>query len=161
MTDAYQAAIAKASKSAERKAARAEKAKTLWKDKPKKVKRKKSPSLSKLKKLLWEQISLLVRSWSPICIVPGCQNPTQDACHIVPANDGAATRFFLPNLYPGCKPHNTAEKHQRGSWVYKHREMFGDDFVDALYAYSETTFPLKKWWVLEQTERMKKLRGIA
>ncbi len=125
-----------------------------------KPRRKNSPSLSKLKKLLWTEISLLVRSWSPVCFIPGCGEETQCAAHIVPANDGAATRFFLPNLYPCCFPHNEAERRQRGSWVYKHRQIFGDDFVDALYALSETTFQLKKHWVLEQTERMKKLRGI-
>lgn len=121
-------------------------------------KRKKSPSLSKLKKTLWGEISLLVRSWSPSCLA--CGGPTQAACHIVPANDGAATRFFLPNLYPGCFSCNEAERRQRGSWVYKHRALFGDEYVDALYALSETTFQLKKHWVLEQIERIKKLRAM-
>ena len=101
----------------------------------------------------------MVRSWSPVCIAPGCRNETECAAHIVPANDGAATRFFLPNLYPCCLAHNYDEVNHRGSWVYKHREMFGADFVDALYAFSETTFQLKKHWVLEQTDRIKKLRG--
>lgn len=154
----YAEAVAAKAKSKLRKSKREAKAAVLW---PKKVKRKKSPSLSKLKKLLWTEISLVVRSWSPTCVVPGCQNPTQDACHIVPSNDGAATRFFLPNLYPGCKPHNAAESYRRGSWVYKHKEMFGDDFVDCLYMMSREMFDLDKSWVLEQTERMRKLRGIA
>jgi hypothetical protein len=123
-----------------------------------KVKRKKSPSLSKLKKLLWAEISQLVRSWSPSCLA--CGGPTQAACHIVPANDGAATRFFLPNLYPGCFACNESERRQRGSWVYRHRALFGADYVDALYALSETTFQLKKHWVLEQIERIKKLRAM-
>ncbi len=126
----------------------------------KKPKRKKSPTLSKLKKLLWVHISLIVRSWSSVCLACGV-NPTNCAAHIVPSNDGAATRFFLPNLYPCCIACNKSEYHQRGSWVYKHREIFGADLVDCLYAMSETPFQLKKHWVLEQTERMKKLRGIA
>lgn len=121
-------------------------------------KRKRSPSLPKLKKLLWDEISLLVRSWSPVCVM--CRvNATYSANHIVPANDGAATRFFLPNIYPGCASCNGSERRQRGSWVYRHKAVFGDEFVDALYAFSETHFPLKKWWVLEQTERMRRLRA--
>lgn len=122
------------------------------------AKRKKSPSLSKLKKELWKEISLLVRSWSPVCIVPGCWEPTYCAAHIVPSHEGAATRFFLPNLYPCCGPHNDAERHRRASWVKKHEEMFGVDFVTALYDFAKTTFPLKKWWVREQIARVKKLR---
>lgn len=124
-----------------------------------KSKKRKSPSLSKLKKILWDEISLLVRSWSDTCIVPECFSPTQCAAHIVPSHEGAATQFFLPNLYPCCNPHNDAERHRRATWVKKHEEMFGVDFVDALYQLAKTTFPLKKWWVLEQAERIKKLRG--
>ncbi len=124
-------------------------------------KRKKSPTLSKLKKLLWTATSLVVRSWSPTCIVPGCFALTQCAAHIVPSHEGAATRFFLPNLYPCCNPHNDAERHRRATWVKKHEEMFGEDLVNGLYAYSQTIFPLKKWWVLEQTARMRKLTGAS
>jgi hypothetical protein len=122
-----------------------------------KTKKKKSPSMSKLKKELWDATSALVRSWSAICIV--CRRPTQCAAHIVPSNEGAATRYFLPNLYPCCINCNGLEKWNRGSWVKKHEAMFGVEFVDALYDFSKTTFQLKKWWVLEQTERMRKLRG--
>lgn len=123
-----------------------------------KQKRKKSPTLSKLKKLLWHEISLLVRSWSPVCAI--CKiNPTECAAHIVPAEAGAATRFFLPNLYPCCFTHNYDEFRHRGNYVYKHMDVFGEDFVRALYLMSEETFQIKKYWVIEQTERMKKLRG--
>lgn len=126
-----------------------------------KRKLKKSPSLSRLKKLLWEQVSLLVRSWSPTCVVPGCFTPTYCAAHIVPSHEGAATRYFLPNLYPCCGPHNDAERHRRASWVKKHEDMFGAEFVNALYEFAKTTHPLKKWWVIEQTERIKRLRGLG
>lgn len=125
---------------------------------PRPAKRRESPSLSKLKKILWDEMSLLVRSWSDTCIVPECFSPTQCAAHIVPSHEGAATRFFLPNLYPCCNPHNDAERHRRATWVKKHEEMFGVDFVDALYQLAKTVFPLKKWWVLEQTVRIKNLR---
>lgn len=130
------------------------------KSKPRRLKRKKSPTLSMLKKKLWSKIAPLVRSWSVVCLACGV-NPTSCAAHIVPSNDGAATRFFLPNLYPACHACNKAEHHQRGSWVYRHREIFGADVVDALYSFSETTFQLKKDWVLEQTERMNRLLGAA
>lgn len=122
-------------------------------------KRKKSPSLSKLKKILWTETSLVVRSWSPICLVPGCRNETEVAAHIVPSHEGAATRYFLPNLYPACSPHNNAERMRRGQWVKIHEEMFGAEFVTALYELARTTFQLKKDWVLEQTERMRRLRN--
>jgi hypothetical protein len=147
-------------KSAERKAKRKAKGLELGlRTKAGKVKKKKSPSLSKLKKILWDAMSLLVRSWSAVCLA--CGAPTQCAAHIVPSNDGAATRYFLPNLYPACFSCNESERRFRGSWVYRHRDMFGADFVDALYAFSETTFQLKKHWVLEQTERVNRLRGVA
>ena len=126
----------------------------------KKGKRKKSPSMSKLKKLLWAEISQIVRSWSAVCLACGIR-ATECAAHIVPSNEGAATRYFLPNLYPCCLICNGLEKWNRASWVYHHREMFGTDYVDALYAYSDTMFQVKKDWVLEQTERMKKLRGTV
>lgn len=124
---------------------------------PKRARKPKAKSMSKLKKLLWAEVSQLVRSWSEKC--RACEvNPTSSAAHIVPSNSGAATRFFLPNLYPVCGPCNFAEYHQRGPWVYKHREMFGAEYVDALYAMSRETFQIKRDWVLAQTERMKALR---
>jgi len=115
-------------------------------------KRNKSPSLSKLKKILWDATATIVKSWSRTCWA--CGGPTQCAAHIVPSNDGAATRFFLPNLYPCCLTCNTNERYFRGSWVYKHKKIFGADYVDALYDFSETIFQIKKHWVIEQTERM-------
>lgn len=121
--------------------------------------KKKSLSLSKLKKLLWTEISLLVRSWSPICM--GCGvNPTECAAHIVPSNEGAMTRYFLPNLYPCCLICNGLEKWNRATWVYRHRELFGDMFVDSLYEMSNVTFQIKKWWIIEQTERMRRLNAL-
>ena len=123
-------------------------------------KRKKSPTLSKLKKLLWHEISLLVRSWSRVCVACDLR-PTECAAHIVPSNEGAATRFFLPNLYPCCVICNGLENWNRANWVYIHKKRFGDEFVDALFAFSETTFQLKKDWVLDQTARIRKLRGAV
>lgn len=122
-----------------------------------KARKKKSPTLPKLKKILWREISALVRSWSEVCLA--CKSrPTEVAAHIVPSHEGAATRFFLPNLYPCCSICNGLEKWNRGSWVKVHESMFGTDYVDALYAYSETIFDLDKAWVIEQTERMRRLR---
>lgn len=137
------------------------------KKRPRPNKRKNSPTLSKFKKFLWNEISLLVRSWSPVCLA--CKvNPTEVAAHIVPSNEGAITRYFLPNLYPCCFTCNGLEKWNRATWVFFHRELFGEDYVDALYAMVDEQdkmpidkrFQLKKWWVLEQTERIKRLRGM-
>lgn len=190
MTDAYAAALAKASKAAERKKARmaarlnnkyseaAKRGMMICSDGyvcPKKdcfetakhshgnIKRKKSPSLSKLKKMLWTEISLLVRSWSPVCVA--CLiNPTECAGHVVPANSGGATAYFLANLVPMCFSCNGAELRHRGEWVYRFKSILGDDVVDALYLYNKESkdrgWQFKKNWVLEQIERMKKLRGI-
>lgn len=152
----FSAINAKRAKSAAKKEKRAEKAKSLWRPK---VKRKKLPSLPKLKTILWDKISLVVRSWSPICVA--CRvNPTYSANHIVPSNDGAATRFFLPNIYPGCSSCNEAERRRRGQWVKRHEEIFGVDFVDALYAMSKEIFPLKRWWLNEQIARMDALLNL-
>lgn len=150
----YQDSLAKIEAAKVRKAKRAAKGAELWLRKS--AKKKKSPSLSKLKKALWTEISLLVRSWSPKCLA--CGSPTQVAAHIVPSNEGAMTRYFLPNLYPACVLCNGLEKWNRGSWVKKHEDMFGADYVNALYLMAQDTFQIKKWWVLEQTERMRKLR---
>ena len=135
---------------------------------PRKAKRKKSPTLSKLKKLLWTEISLLVRSWSPVCL--GClSNPTECAGHVVPANSGGATAHFLPNLVPMCFSCNGDEFRHRGEWVYRFKSILGDEVVDALYQFNKESkdqsslyfWQPKKWWVLEQTERMKRLRGLV
>jgi hypothetical protein len=85
--------------------------------------------------------------------------PTVLAAHIIPSGNGAATRFFLPNLYPACRHCNEGERRQRVEWFHKHKELFGEDYVEALYLMSREIFDLDKSWVLEQTERMKKLRG--
>lgn len=130
-----------------------------------KQKRQKSPSLSKLKRVLWGEISLLVRSWSNVCI--SCGGPVEVAAHIVPSNESAITRYFLPNLYPCCKLCNGLEKWNRATWVFHHKDMFGDDYVSALYQLAADEdkkpllerFQIKKHWVLEQTERIRRLRG--
>jgi hypothetical protein len=157
MTDSYKAAIAKQATARLKKSKREAKAAVLW---PKKVKRKKSPSLSKLKKLLWEELRFVVYAESPVCRACG-QESEPVACHIVPSSDAAATKFFLPNIYRGCAACNCAENRRRAQWVKRHEEIFGVDFVNALYDFSQTEFQLKKHWVLEQTERMRKLRGTA
>lgn len=157
MTDSYQSALAKQAAAKERKEKRAEKSKTLW-AKGGKPRKKKSPTLSKLKKILWSELREVVYSQSPICVICGSDSPPV-ACHIVPSHEGAMTRFFLPNIYRGCGPCNYAENNRRGHWVKLHESKFGVDFVDALFAMSQETFQIKKHWVLEQIERMKKLRG--
>lgn len=157
----YQSALAKKSASAERKKKREEKAEELW---GKKLKRPKSKSISKLKKELWTEISKIVRSWNrglclPCLYFDRVMTPAECAAHIVPANDSAATKFFLPNLYPCCIAHNMAEKNRRGQWVKKHEEIFGAEYVDALYSMSRETFQIKRFWLEEQIERMRKLKA--
>ena len=149
----------------------ARKARQFLKRGKSKPRRKKSPSLSKLKKLLWHEISLLVRYGNRAiddqpyrCV--GCAYPSECAGHVVPANSGGATAFFLPNLVPMCFGCNGAEKNHRGEWVYRFKDILGDEVVDALYLFNRESkdqsspyfWQVKKWWVLEQTERIKKLR---
>lgn len=161
----YAKAIEKKEQSAIRKKKRQEKGAMLGL-RAKKPKKKKSHSLSKLKKLLWEEQRQVVYSESPNeCMSCGGNEPPM-ACHIVPSNDGAITRFFLPNIYRGCRDCNMAEQARRGRWRGKFEELFGRDYVEALYLMSEEDnakpmnekFQLKKYWVLEQTCRMRKIR---
>lgn len=127
----------------------------------KRGKKKKSPSMSKLKKLLWEEMRFVVYAESPDrCKACGSGNPPV-ACHIVPSHEGAATRFFLPNVYRGCNSCNKSEQVRRVSWVTRHEEIFGKDYVEALRDMSRTIFDMDKVWVREQTERMRGLRGAA
>lgn len=161
MTPSYSAALARKEKSAARKAARAEKGKALW---GKLEKKKKSASLSKLKKILWEELREVVYAMSEFCLTCGSSN-SPVACHIVPSSEGAITAFFLPNIYRGCSSCNKAEVSRRGQWVKRFEEVFGADYVNALYQMVadeiskpiNERFQIKKWWVLEQTERMRKI----
>lgn len=131
----------------------------------KRGKKKKSPSLSKLKKILWEVLRFVVYAESPDrCITCGSDAPPV-ACHIVPSGDGAVIRFFLPAIYRGCRSCNDDERRHRGRWRGKFEEIFGRDFVAAFYAMSEEEsqkppaekFQIKKHWVLEQTARMQRI----
>ncbi len=139
------------------------------KSKPRKPKRKKSPSMSRLKALLWDQEREVVYMESPDrCMTCGSDSPPV-ACHICPAEEGAVIKFFLPAIYRGCRECNESERYHRGWWRGRFEERFGKDFVDALYLMAEEEnrkpisekFQNKKWWVIEQTERMNRLRGIA
>lgn len=139
----------------------------MWTKGGKVAAKKKSPTLSKLKKILWDEVRFVVYAESPDrCISCGSDAPPV-ACHICPSNEGAIIRFFLPAIYRGCRNCNGDEMRHRGRWRGKFEEIFGKDFVDALYLMSEEEsrkeiahkFQVKKWWVLEQIERMRKLRG--
>lgn len=166
MTPSYSEALASKEKSALKKAARAEKSKTLW---PKRAKKKKSPSLSKLKKILWEELREVVYASSDFCLTCGSSGASVPpvACHIVPKSEGAITAYFLPNIYRGCTSCNKSEVSRRGQWVKRFEEVFGPEYVTALYQMVadeiskpiNERFQLKKWWVLEQTERMKSIRA--
>lgn len=118
----------------------------------------KAKSMSRLKKDLWEELRHVVYAQSSWCVA--CLEPSSPvACHIVPKSDGMATAFFLPNIYRGCNSCNDAERRRRGQWVKWHEQIFGTAYVDALYSMSRETFQIKRAWVLEQTERMRKLRA--
>lgn len=136
----------------------------------KRGKKKKSPSLSKLKKELWHVLREVVYAEAPnICMTCGATESAPVACHIVPASESALLRFFLPNLYRGCHSCNKAEQSRRGQWVKLFEERFGEDYVNALYWMAademlkpiNERFQIKKWWVLEQTARMRKLLEAA
>ena len=151
---------------AERKAKRQAKAKEIWMEKPKKEKKKKSPSLSKLKKILWDVLRQVVYAQSEVCLTCGSDAEPQ-ACHIVPASESALLKFFLPNIYRGCAACNKAEQSRRGQWVKRFEDAFGADYVNALYQMAadeflkplNERFQLKKYWVLEQTHRIDRLNN--
>lgn len=159
MNSAYAKAIAKKLMAKERRRKREEKGTLLGlcgSDK-----KNKAVSMSKLGGLLWEQMRYVVYAESRSqCRTCGSYAPPV-ACHIVPASCGAMTKFFLPNIYRGCRSCNDAERRRRGHWVKMHESIFGADFVDALYSMSQETFQIKRWWLKEQIERMIKLRLVA
>lgn len=159
MTDPA-ALLARAASRRQRRAQRIQENAELGGKVAKRAKKKKSPTLSKLKKELWEELRFVVYAESDKCLACG-SGDAPVACHIVPSSDSAATKFFLPNIYRGCQSCNDSERRRRGQWVKRHEDIFGADYVNALYEMSKTTFQLKKNWVLSETERMRALRGAA
>lgn len=129
----------------------------------KRAKRPKSKSMSNLKKELWVEVSAFVRErdrakYAGRCLA--CQtNPIQVACHIIPSHEGAATRYDETNLYAGCIPCNGAEKWNRASWVFKHKQMFGAEKIDQLYAKSRQIVQFKRADIIEMTEQFRAKRG--
>lgn len=121
-----------------------------------KPKKKKSPSMSKLKKALWTQVSAYVRARDRREDAGRClacrTRPIEVAAHIIPSNEGAATRYDEFNLYGCCITCNGLEKWNRASWVYKHKEMFGAERVDQLYAQSRQITQFKRNEILAMTE---------
>jgi hypothetical protein len=156
--DSYAESIKKAERAKERKIKR--EAKALELGHKKKVKKKKSPTLSKLKKELWKEISLYVRKSGIQCIT--CGGIGSVACHIVPSSEAGITRYFLPNIYLGCLRCNYLEFNNRATWArIRFPIAFGQDYVDALYEYSQVPFDFDKHWVIEQIERMRMLNSYG
>lgn len=121
------------SKAAARKAKRAEKAATLWKKKPK---RKKLPSMRRVKKAAWDALSQYVRARDAAknggrCLICST-NPIELAYHIWPASAGSAAKWNPLGIVGGCGPCNYGEVNNRAEYVFKHIEIFGFEAVEKL-----------------------------
>lgn len=100
---------------AARKAKRAEKAKTLW---PKKVKKVPKAKLRKrIIAALDREFSLHIRALWPFCFWPSCGKPTQDCFHIF-TRSKRNIRWDDRNAVGSCKGHNI---------IYEQDQAFVDD----------------------------------
>lgn len=151
MTDAYTAALAKASKAAERKQRRAEKAKTLWKDKPKNEKRKyvKKSKFVRLRNQLDQecQAYAVERDKEIGCRIrkaAQCTGNSEVGYHLLPRGKWAV-RWDLDfmgigNIVGACNACNAGERWHRLDYADRHRELFGDDFYEALWEKSREPY---------------------
>jgi len=115
---------------------RAEKAKTLW-TKVKRVKRKKLPSMARMKKMAWEALSLFVRARDAVRFNGKCAicrvNHIECAYHLIPASEGAGVKWDAENIVGACFRCNYMEHRFRMSYTLKHMSLFGADKIMAIH----------------------------
>jgi 5-methylcytosine-specific restriction endonuclease McrA len=127
-----------------RKKKRQEKALTLW---PKKIKRARAISLSKLRKQVWAALSAWVRYRDNAiyghCVI--CRSrPIECAYHLIPSNQGAATRWDPDNIKGACSTCNFNENHNRAKYAFIHIRLFGIEEMTRLDALSRETRQYKR-----------------
>lgn len=117
-------------KSEDRKAKRKAKARQLWGV-------AKAMTKTAIKKKLWTLVSLYVRMRDNYlygkCRICGIR-PIQCAYHLIPSNDGAATRYDPEAIVGGCDPCNYGERMHRFKYRLKHIEIFGAELIARLEA---------------------------
>lgn len=91
---------------------------------------------TQIKAALWDAVSLFVKmrdKWvhGDLCRICG-QRPIQCAYHLVPSNDGAATRYDPENIVGACNGCNNAERWHRFKYEIIHEDLFGKDRMDTL-----------------------------
>ena len=99
-------------------------------------KRPRKPSIKSLRKKLWDTLTRYVRRRDgPLCRI--CKlEPGYALFHLVPQNEGNAVRYDPLNVVWGCRSCNCAEVNHRARYARKFEEMFGKEYMDALWTKS-------------------------
>ncbi len=114
----------------------------------KKAKRKKLPSITKLRKQVWTALSLYIRERDKslhggLCLI--CRTrPIKLAYHLIPANEGAAMKFDPDDCVGACTLCNFYEQNNRARYALKHIELFGIEKMRALEEKSRTTVQYRR-----------------
>lgn len=144
----YQDTLSAIAAAKARKEKRELKAKTLWVKGSKPPKNKKKPSITKLRKQVWDALSLYVRArdskvHNGLCLI--CvTRPIEIAYHLIPANEGAAMKFDHEDVVGACSLCNFLEQNNRARYSLKHIELFGIEKMRALEAKSRTTVQYRR-----------------
>ena len=170
----FSAVNAKRAKALERKNQRAVKRAVLFPPRPgqdkkskKLAKRKKLPSMAKVKKACWDALSLYVRARDAevnqgLCMICS-EKPITLGYHLIPAGSGSMAKWDPLNIVGGCRDCNCGEYNRRVKYAYIHINLFGLEFMNALEAKSRIMVQYKRHDFLEMTQRFKdeleKLRG--
>lgn len=142
MTDKWTAARNKARA---KKIKREEKAKSLWKPR---VKRKKLPSIKKLRAMTWAALRAYVLRRDTLendglCMI--CHtNPIELLYHLLPASSGSAAKYDPANTVGACNTCNYLEFRNRAKYVFIHIGLFGLEYMTALDVKSRTVVQYRR-----------------
>lgn len=110
---------------------------------------------------LWGQVvKLRDRLKSPLCRICSWR-PGNTAYHIVPKQYGIATRWVLENGVLSCGPCNGAEMMNRLQYLEKHKQLFGEKFVEDMMRRARIGrgSSVDRWVIhLMLTQELKKLK---
>jgi 5-methylcytosine-specific restriction endonuclease McrA len=114
---------------------------------------------SVIKARLWALVSeyarLRDREWFITCRI--CRRrPIQCAYHLIPSNDGAATRYDLDNIVGACNPCNNGERLHRFKYRLKHIDIFGKEWIEHLEAKASKAHQYSRADLLEMIGTFKK-----
>lgn len=150
---------ARASRRVENAVFNAEVGAVLGIKKPKKPKRKRLESISKLKKRAWDAFATFIKRRDAhkdmgrclICHV----RPIECAYHLLSKAKGNAIYFDEDAVVGACASCNYCEMRQRDEYVFRHMEIFGADRMWALRAKSKTILKLGRQDYLRMVDEYK------